>query len=75
MQTGHAQEMQIMAKRFWKTTGLILAGIGGLVHALQPLGLNLLNIFGGVSGIVQFLAGAVTIWIVILAFLKTNRRR
>lgn len=42
----------------------ILALVGGLVHTLEPLGINLLSFFGGISSWVQFVAGAATLWFV-----------
>lgn len=42
----------------------ILAFAGGLVHLLQPLNVNLLNIAGSWSSWVQFIAGASTLFYV-----------
>lgn len=43
---------------------IILAIVGGLVHVLAPLGINLLGFLGGLSPIVQFVAGVATIIVV-----------
>lgn len=45
--------------------GFFLAGVGGLVHLLAPLGIDVLSIFGNISGIVQFIAGGTTIAVVL----------
>jgi hypothetical protein len=52
--------MEKKMKWLWISLG-VLGIVGGLVHVLQPLGLNLLDVFGKVSKPVQFIAGASTI--------------
>ncbi len=55
-------------KKLWKKITLSAAGIGGLVHVAQPLGLDILSWFGGLSPWVQFLAGALTLVAVFMAW-------
>lgn len=43
------------------TTLAILALVGGLVHVLQPIGFDLLNILP-LPGVIQFVAGVGTVW-------------
>lgn len=64
--------MRARAKKRWMVFGLIVVIIGGLVHVFQPLGFNILNLFGGASGIVQFIAGGISIWSAILGLRKTK---
>jgi hypothetical protein len=57
-------------KWFW-TTLLVLAGVGGLAHLLSARGIaNLLSIFGSYANWVQGIAGLGTIIYVIKQFMK-----
>lgn len=56
--------MKAKTKKLWKRIGLIGAIAGGAVHVLQPLGVNLLGIFGGLSPWVQGIAGILTLYVV-----------
>lgn len=60
--------MKARTKKLWRRISLIGAGVGGLVHLLQPLGVNLLGIFGGISTWVQAIAGVLTLYAVFMAW-------
>ena len=61
--------MEMFGQKWLWVLSLLLTFVGGLVHILQPLGVNILgwlsSLMGpGISMVVQFLAGVATILVV-----------